>query len=158
MIHGNYVTPLDERMTQPILIPDGAEIPTTPKATPHRVLGEEAQLQQRTWNPDEEDSLEGLAVDIEVTDFPTPGRPARGRVLEVLGPPDAFGVDVEIVIRKHRLPHIFPANVLAEASASAEQTVDTLTPEERAPRRDFSNLTPSQDPVTIDGETARDFD
>ena len=47
MIHGNYVTPLDERMTQPILIPDGMEIPATPKATPHRVLGEEAQLQQR---------------------------------------------------------------------------------------------------------------
>ena len=119
MIHGNYVTPLDERMTQPILIPDGAEIPTTPKATPHRVLGEEAQLQQRTWNPDDEDSLEGLAVDIEITDFPTPGRPARGRIIEILGPPDAFGVDVEIIIRKHHLPHTFPTNVLAEAATAA---------------------------------------
>src|SRR6266851_889606 len=120
---GNYVTPLDERMTQPILIPEGAEIPATPKDTPHRVLGEEAQLQQRTWSDPERDAshnpLEGLAVDVEVTDFPTPGRPARGRVLEVLGPPDAFGVDVEIIIRKHHLPHVFPTNVLAEAAASA---------------------------------------
>src|SRR3979490_2085182 len=46
LINGNYVTPLDERMTQPILIPEGAEIPATPKDTPHRVLGQEAQLQQ----------------------------------------------------------------------------------------------------------------
>src|SRR5260370_1195324 len=120
---GNYVTPLDERMTQPILIPEGAEIPATPKDTPHRVLGEEAQLQQRTWSDLEPDAshnpLEGLAVDVEVTDFPTPGRPARGRVLEILGPPDAFGVDVEIIIRKHHLPHVFPANVLDEAAFSA---------------------------------------
>jgi ribonuclease R len=162
LINGNYVTPLDERMTQPILIPDGAEVPATPLQTPHRVLGAEARTQQQHWShaldPDHPQPLEGLAVDIEVTDFPTPGRPARGRVLEVLGPPDAFGVDVEIVIRKHRLPHIFPSNVLAEASTSAEQTVDTLAPEELARRRDFRDLTPSQDPVTIDGETARDFD
>src|SRR5271163_521881 len=144
LINGNYVTPLDERMTQPILIPDGAEIPATPLQTPHRVLGAEAQTQQQHWShaldPDHPQPLEGLAVDIEVTDFPTPGRPARGRVLEILGPPDAFGVDVEIVIRKHRLPHIFPANVLAEASASAEQTVDTLALEELARRRDFRHL------------------
>jgi ribonuclease R len=152
-INGNYVTPLDERMTQPILIPDGAEIPVTPKESPHRVLGEEAQIQQRAWSvselEDNHNPLEGLAVDVEVTDFPTPGRPARGRVLEVLGPPDAFGVDVEIIIRKHRLPHVFPANVLAEASASATQPI-----EEGTSRRDFRGLSI----VTIDGETARDFD
>jgi ribonuclease R len=75
-------------------------------------------------------------------------------VIEVLGPPDAFGVDVEIVIRKHHLPHIFPANVLAEASASAAQTVDSLAANEIAQRRDFRGLPI----VTIDGETARDFD
>ena len=163
VIHGNYVTPLDERMAGSpgggaILIPDGAEIPSTPAATPHRVLGEEAQVQQRSWaDPDREAShnpLEGLAVDVEITDFPAPGRPAKGRVIEVLGPPDAFGVDVEIIIRKHHLPHVFPANVLAEASDSAAQTVDTLAPEEIGQRRDFRGLPI----VTIDGETARDFD
>jgi len=158
LISGNYVTPLDERMTQPILIPEGAEVPSVTPQTPHRVLGDEARAQQQHWShqidPASTQPLEGLAVDIEVTDFPTPGRPARGRILEILGPPDAFGVDVEIVIRKHHLPHIFPANVLAEATASAEQTVETLTPDERATRRDFCNLPI----VTIDGETARDFD
>ena len=156
LINGNYITPLDERMTQAILIPEGAEIPATPKGTPHRVLGEEAQAQQAHWSEelDPHRPLEGLAVDVEITDFPTTGRPARGRVIEVLGPPDAFGVDVEIIIRKHHLPHVFPTNVLAEAAASAEQTVDTLDAEELGRRRDFRGLKI----VTIDGETARDFD
>ncbi|HEX3968795.1 MAG TPA: VacB/RNase II family 3'-5' exoribonuclease [Edaphobacter sp.] len=156
MINGNYVTPLDERMTQPILIPEGAEISAIPKETPHRVIGEEAHAQQVHWSQelDPHRPLEGLAVDVEITDFPTPARPARGRVIEVLGPPDAFGVDVEIIIRKHHLPHVFPANVLAEATASSEQTVDTLNAKERGRRRDFRGL----DIVTIDGETARDFD
>jgi ribonuclease R len=156
LINGNYVTPLDERMTQAILIPDGAEIAVTPKQTPHRVLGEEAQAQQKHWSEelDPHRPLEGLAVDVEMTDFPAPGRPARGRVLEVLGPPDAFGVDVEIIIRKHHLPYTFPANVLAEATASAAQTVETLAADELERRRDFRGLPI----VTIDGETARDFD
>jgi ribonuclease R len=120
MLRGNYVTPLDERMAGApgggaILIPEGAEIPATPMETPHRVLGQEARAQQGHWSDelDPHRPLEGLAVDVEITDFPTTGRPARGRVIEVLGPPDAFGVDVEIIIRKHHLPHVFPANVLA---------------------------------------------
>jgi len=156
MINGNYITPLDERMTQAILIPEGAEVPSTPAQTPHRVLGEEAQAQQSHWSEelDPHRPLEGLAVDVEITDFPTVGRPARGRVIEVLGPPDAFGVDVEIIIRKHHLPHVFPANVLADASASADQTVATLDAEEIGRRRDFRGL----NIVTIDGESARDFD
>ncbi len=156
IVGGNYVTPLDERMTQPILIPEGAEVLPGPKQTPHRVLGEEAQAQQTHWSEelDPHRPLEGLAVDVEITDFPAPGRPARGRVIEVLGPPDAFGVDVEIIIRKHHLPHVFPANVLAEATASAAQTVETLDVKELRRRRDFRGLKI----VTIDGETARDFD
>jgi ribonuclease R len=161
LIDGNYITPLDERMAGSpgggvILIPEGAEVPSTPIETPHRVLGEEAQAQQAHWSEDLDPHrpLEGLAVDVEITDFPTTGKPARGRVIEVLGPPDAFGVDVEIIIRKHHLPHVFPANVLAEATASAAQTVDTLDAEELGRRRDFRGL----NIVTIDGETARDFD
>jgi ribonuclease R len=156
MINGNYITPLDERMTQAILIPEGAEIRSMPEGTPHRVLGEEAEAQQSHWSQelDPHRPLEGLAVDVEITDFPTSGRPARGRIIEVLGPPDAFGVDVEIIIRKHHLPHVFPANVLAEATVSAEQTVATLDTDEIGRRRDFRGL----NIVTIDGETARDFD
>ena len=151
-IGGNYVTPLDERMTQPILIAEGMEVAATPAAGANRVVGDEAKVLEVDWSLPQ--PLEGLAVDVEITDFPGVGRPAKGRVIEVLGDPDGFGVDVEIIIRKHHLPHVFPANVLAEATASASQTVDTLTKEETARRRDFRGLPI----VTIDGETARDFD
>ena len=95
------------------------------------------------------DDLEGLVVDVEITSWPTPTRPPIGKVIEVLGSPDDFGVDVEMIIRKHQLPRIFPDNVLAEARAVAH-----LDPEEAASRRDFRALPI----VTIDGETARDFD
>ncbi len=171
MIDGNYVTPLDERMTQAILIPEGAEGSVTPRESVHRVVGEEAQASLTHWSEELDPlrPLEGLAVDVEITDFPSAGRPARGRVIEVLGPPDAFGVDVEIIIRKHHLPHVFPANVLAEAEVAAMQPIEAHVPESGpfdklragygAPgsvgkRRDFRGLPI----VTIDGETARDFD
>ena len=152
----NYVTPLDERMTQPILIPDGpdGQIILPPAPTEHRVLGDEAHRTHIRETANEQPSLEGLAVDVEITDFPSLSKPARGRILEVLGHPDDFGVDVEIVIRKHHLPYVFPANVLAEASDSATHTVATLDDEELALRHDFRGLPI----VTIDGETARDFD
>ena len=141
---GNTVAPFDERMTQHILIPEGQEIPpSTEAATPHRVLGSEAAL-AATY-----DDLEGLVVDVEITSWPTPTRPPIGRIIEVLGHPDDFGVDVEIMIRKHQLPRIFPENVLAEARAGAH-----LDSEEVSRRQDFR-----ESPiVTIDGETARDFD
>jgi len=141
---GHTVVPFDERMTQPILIPFGQELPSpeSVKSNPHRVLGEEAKRQNF-------DDLEGLVIDVEITEWPTPTRTARGRVIEVLGDEDAFGVDVEIVIRKHHLPHVFPDNVLEEARAVA-----SLDPEVVAERRDFRDLPI----VTIDGETARDFD
>jgi ribonuclease R len=149
----NYITPLDERMTQPVLIPNGPDggVVMPPPQTENRVIGEEAlrRMEANTQAP-----LEGLAVDIEITDFPTLSRPAQGRILEVLGHPDDFGVDVEIVIRKHRLPYAFPANVLAEAADSATRTVNSLSSEELALRRDFRGLPI----ITIDGETARDFD
>jgi ribonuclease R len=151
----NYVTPLDERMTQPILIPDGPDglIVMPPVPTEHRVVGDEARV-THVLDPDKHDPLEGLAVDVEITDFPSLAKPARGRLLEILGHPDDFGVDVEIVIRKHHLPYQFPADVLVEATDSAAKTVDTLSDGELALRHDFRGLPI----VTIDGETARDFD
>jgi ribonuclease R len=142
----NTAVPFDDRMTQPIVIPDGLEIPSAPpESNPNRVLGEEAAAA----NTLDLNNLEGLVVDVEITDFPTANRPARGRVIEILGDPDAFGVDVEMMIRKHHLPHLFPAKVLAEAREVAH-----LDPEIVAQRRDFRDLPI----VTIDGETAKDFD
>jgi ribonuclease R len=142
---GNKVVPFDDRMTQQILIPEGMEIPAVEEsATPHRVLGSEAAAAAAVH-----ESLEGLVVDVEITSWPTPTKEPVGRVIEVLGDPDDFGVDVEMMIRKHQLPRIFPENVLAEARAVAH-----LDEQEIARRKDFRGLPI----VTIDGETARDFD
>ena len=49
------------------------------------------------------------------SNFREDGDEAVGRVIEVLGYPDDFGVDVEIIIRKHHLPHEFPPEVIEQA-------------------------------------------
>ncbi len=114
-------------------------------ANRHRVLGEEVRRREVAW-----DDLEGVVVDVEITDWPTPTQNPRGRVIEILGYEDDFGVDVEIVIRKYHLPHRFPPEVLDEA-----QSIEPVIPAtELRRRRDYRNLPI----VTIDGETARDFD
>src|SRR5207248_11230333 len=110
----------------------------------HRVLGEEASRRSE-WS-----DLENVVVDVEITDWPTATQQPRGRVVEILGYEDDFGVDVEIIIRKHHLPHRFPEQVLDQAAA-----VEPIIPAaEIRKRRDFRDLPI----VTIDGETARDFD
>ena len=144
---GNMVTPFDSRMTQSILIPEGDETPEIADAAEHRVIGAEAQA-AATY-----DDLEGLVVDVEITSWPTPTKPPFGRVIEILGAPDDFGVDVEMIIRKHQLPRIFPERVLAEARSVAH--LDAAEVQRRVEAgQDFRNLPI----VTIDGATARDFD
>ncbi len=157
----NVVIPFDERMTQPIVIPPGAETPAPRPIhsgsaeadtewvgkhnSPHRVLGREALSHPKPKGAERE----GIIVDVEITSWPTPTRPPIGRVVEILGSPDDFGVDVEMMIRKHQLPRVFPDHVLAEARSVAH-----LDPNIVAQRADFRALPI----VTIDGETAKDFD
>jgi ribonuclease R len=175
----NFVSPIDEKVAMEILIPPGMEYPKpedeeagpseddrdqrspsistapmhqsnkapTPKYperhSPHRVLGKEAQ--RKTW-----DDLEGVVVEVEITQWPSATQSPRGRITEILGYEDDFGVDVEMIIRKHHIPHVFPSDVLEEA-----QEISPVIPQkEVAARRDFRDLPI----VTIDGETARDFD
>jgi ribonuclease R len=147
---GNFVTPLNARISEAILVPIGAEIPEHAE-TLDRVLGAEAAELHENY-----EDLEGLVVDVAITDWPTATRPARGRVIEVLGDRDAFGVDVEILIRKHYLPHIFPNRVLQEARAVVVPPASDSKSQGKIGqlRRDFRDLPI----VTIDGETAKDFD
>jgi ribonuclease R len=162
------VTPIDTKIKQEIVIPEGREIPESSvppvpsvvkdvegspqrpqrsrgkRKSVDRVLGEEA-ARQSDWT-----NLEGVVVDVEITDWPSATQNPRGRVTEILGREDDFGVDVEITIRKFHLPHHFPPAVLQEA-----QGVPGIIPSsELHRRRDFRDLPI----VTIDGETARDFD
>jgi ribonuclease R len=150
----NYVTPIDQKIAQEIIIPPGMESPELQvsenvskkkaRKSVHRVLGEEAARRS------EREDLEGVVVDVEITDWPTATQNPRGRVVEILGYEDDFGVDVEVIIRKFHLPHVFPPDVLAEA-----QNATPLIPANEARRRRDFRAIPI---VTIDGETARDFD
>ncbi len=134
---GNYVSPLDDRTGLRYDIPEGSERPSVSSDR----IGAAAPAPG---------DLDGAIVDIEVLEPPEGRHPGVGRVLEILGRPGDFGLDVEIVIRKHRLPHRFPADVLDEAA----RLPATIPAAEIARRQDFRAL----DIVTIDGETARDFD
>ena len=153
----NYVTPIDQKVASEIVIPPGLENPFTPESTENteerprrkpksadRVLGDEAARRL-----DSED-LENVVVDVEITDWPSATQNPRGRVIEVLGYEDDFGVDVEIIIRKFHLPHHFPPEVLEEA-----QNASAVIPAKEVRRRRDFRRAPI---VTIDGETARDFD
>jgi ribonuclease R len=143
----NYVTPIDQKITQEIVIESSAGVPPAMEKpggmSRDRVLGEEAR--RATW-----DDLENVVVDVEITEWPSATQNPKGRVVEILGYEDDFGVDVEIIIRKFHLPHHFPEEVLNEA----QDTAPTIPAFEVEKRRDFRDLPI----VTIDGETARDFD
>ena len=150
----NYVAPYDQRIAVEIVIPRGEEWPSDERpAAGQRQFGGESEGKRRGGRSALHRSareLDGLIVDVEITEFPGPALPARGRVIEILGRRDEFGVDVEIVIRKFHLPHRFPTEVLAEAESAPQFIAEP----EREGRRDFRPLPI----VTIDGETAKDFD
>jgi ribonuclease R len=152
----NYVMPFDHRIPFEIVIPRGEEWPggegmaLAPKR--HRQFGGESEQPVQSPKPEVRSlrDLEGLVVDVEITSYPRPAALPRGRVVEILGRREDFGVDVEIVIRKFHLPHRFPPEVLGEAGAAPQYIHDR----DREGRRDFRDLPI----VTIDGETAKDFD
>ena len=140
---GSYVVPHDERLRGDIHITMGLELPVEDQQSER--LGDAPQPKVST--PEE---LDGWIVTAELTQFPTRTQEARGQVVEILGRPGDFGLDVEIIIRKYHLPHRFSPAVTDEAEA----IVAGISAAEIEKRRDFRDL----DIVTIDGETARDFD
>ena len=159
----NYVRPMDEKISLDVIIPRGKEWPAESaedeieeehlegsrkrpkraKKEVDRVLGREAKRTE--W-----EDLENVVVDVEITEWPTHTQNPKGRVIEILGYEDDFGIDVEIIIRKFHIPHKFPSDVLREAQSFEH----TISARELKRRRDFRELPI----ITIDGETARDFD
>ena len=93
---------------------------------------------------------EGEIVEARITAFPDARRIAHGVVEERLGFLGEPGVDIEIVLRSHRLPPRFPQPVVEEA----ERCPSRVSTEDLLGRSDFRD----RRVVTIDGETAKDFD
>ena len=145
---GNSVLPYDARMQHEIEIPPGLELtPGLAKKLGFSGADERSVRGRRIPRMEE---LDGAVVNVEVVRYPRGGLAPTGRVIEILGRPGELGVDTEIIIRKHHLPHVFPAEVMKEAEKRALPVQEA----ELAGREDFRRLPI----VTIDGETARDFD
>ncbi|QBL10237.1 ribonuclease R [Rheinheimera sp. D18] len=116
------VVPDDPRITQDIVIPDGEQ-----GAARH-----------------------GQVVLTEITQRPSKRVNAVGKVIEVLGEHMAPGMEIEIAIRNHQIPHEFPESVLKQVAKYGEEVPDSA----KAGRVDLTKL----GLITIDGEDARDFD
>jgi ribonuclease R len=78
------------------------------------------------------------------------GGEPRGRLVEVLGDPATPGVDVQVVLRHYGIPDTFPDEALAEAGRLPADP----RPADWQGRLDLRGKVV----VTIDGESARDFD
>ncbi|MHB8741700.1 MAG: ribonuclease R [Sulfuricaulis sp.] len=117
-----FVVPEEKRIAQDIVIPRGGEGGAT----------------------------EGQMVVAEITAPPTHRTAPAGRVVEVLGDHMAPGMEIQVAIRSHDIPYVWPETVTREAEQfSAEVPVAAI--EGRIDLRDLPL-------VTIDGEDARDFD
>jgi ribonuclease R len=119
-----YVIPDDPRITHDIYV------------TPPRDTGRPAQL--------------GDKVVVELREWTSQRANPEGEIIEVLGPPDAEGVDMLSVIRQYNLVLHFPKRVLQEAQSFGHE----VAPAERAGRTDCR----SHQVVTIDPDDAKDFD
>ena len=119
--HGNNVLPYDTRIPHEVSIPPGDEL--TPEL--RQKLGATPRSGHVTTGRARLPELDGAVVNVQITRYPKGGLAPVGRVLEILGRPGEIGVDVEIIIRKHHLPHIFPDEVLAQARSTEQQVPPT---------------------------------
>jgi ribonuclease R len=92
----------------------------------------------------------GEIVVAEIVEQPTVDNEAVARVTEVLGSATDPGIEIEIALRKHALPFEFGK----EAVRQAKRLPTDVRPGDRRGREDLTVLPL----VTIDGETAKDFD
>jgi len=92
----------------------------------------------------------GQVVMVELIEQPSKHSQPIGRVVEVLGNYADPGMEIEIALRKHEMPHAFSA----EALAHARRIPDAVRKSDWKGREDLTQLPL----VTIDGETAKDFD
>src|SRR5215469_1493174 len=143
---GCVVAPYDPRVQHEIELPPGDELSP---ALREQLPGAKEPSTRGKRLPHIA-KLDGAVVNAELTRYGRGGTAPTGRVTEILGRPGELGVDTEIIIRKHHLPHTFPPEVIYDS----EQVAHPVTEADRAGREDFRELPI----VTIDGETARDFD
>lgn len=92
----------------------------------------------------------GQIVSVEITQQPGRNRYPKGVVSEILGDHLAPGMEIDVAIRSHGIPHQWPEAVQT-AAAALRPEVEEKDKENRIDLRSLPF-------VTIDGEDARDFD
>ncbi len=144
---GSVIRILERRRTQIVgtlqrgrqflyVIPDDPRMPHDVYVPPPRDVGRPANV--------------GDKVVVELQEWKSRHTNPEGEIIEVLGPPDAEGVDMLSVLRQYQLPLHFPKSVLAEARALGT----SVAPQELAGREDCRR----HQVVTIDPDDAKDFD
>jgi len=91
----------------------------------------------------------GDIVEVEITTQPAMNIKPMGQVIEIIGKLDDSGIEIEIALRKHSLPFRFDKKIDKELTK-----IKDITEKDLKGRIDLRN----QHFVTIDGETAKDFD
>jgi ribonuclease R len=126
-----FVEPENKRISQRIML--------TPPEKPAR-KGAKAPAQP----------VAGQVVMVDIIEQPNRNTHAIGKISEIVGNYADPGMEIEIALRKHELPFEFSKEGLAEA----KKLPDIVRPADKKGREDITHLPL----VTIDGETARDFD
>lgn len=87
---------------------------------------------------------------VQITKYPEKGKKAEGKIIEVLGNVNETGVDMLSLIKEHKLPSIFPEQVVEEAKKCGN----------RIDEQDIKNRIDLRNEVifTIDGAEAKDLD
>jgi len=116
------------------------------------VVAENRRINQDLMIPPGEraNAQPGEVVVVEIVEPPSEHREAVARVKEVLGSATDSGIEIEIALRKHALPFEWDAAALRQA----QRLPPDVRPADRKGRTDLTQLPL----VTIDGETAKDFD
>ncbi len=116
------------------------------------VVPEDRRIGQDILVPPQEagKARNGQVVSVELVAQPSVHAQPVGRVVEILGEHDDDGIEIEIALRKFDLPYAFGKQALSQAKALPE----TVRAEDLKGRRDLRDM----QFVTIDGETAKDFD
>ena len=93
---------------------------------------------------------DGEFVVAQLTEYPSRRRKAIGEIVEVLGDSRTPGMEIEVAVRSHDIPHVWPSDVIKETKHFADHIQD----EDMVGRFDLRHI-PF---ITIDGEDAKDFD
>jgi ribonuclease R len=96
------------------------------------------------------DAKSGQVVMVELTEQPSSHAQPMGKITEILGNYADSGMEIEIALRKHSLPHEFSKDAVKIAE-SYPKLVQAADYKGRIDQRELPL-------ITIDGETARDFD